>query len=143
MTAHQWPTDAEMDRLTEQAAATRSQALRFDPESLGGFRALTPEEDRELINALAGSDQRYAEDREHLIRECDDAIERGDLDAAEAADAHLGVLDAERRLADRHTPAPEPDWWDRARFDDSLELARTQLTFPAFEREADDAEREA
>lgn len=143
MSAQGWPTDAELDALLAQAAQTKSHALRFDPEAPGGFQVLTAEEDRELIDAIGLPEQRYDDDREHLIRVRDDARDQGDAETAEAADAHLEVLAAERRTAERHTPEPAADWWDRARFDDSLELAGTQPAFPTPELEGDDAEREA
>jgi hypothetical protein len=107
MTTDRWPSDAEMDALFAAAAQTKSQALRFDPETPGGFRVLTPDEDRELINALRLPEQRRDGDREHLIRERDDAKQVGDLDAAEAADAHLEVLAAEQRLAAQYEPEDE------------------------------------
>lgn len=102
MSTRPWPSDAEMDALLEAAAQSKSKALRFDPAAPGGFRALTTEQDQKLIDAIGLPDQRYGEDREHLLRERDDAREHGDLEAAEAAEAHLEVLAAERRLTQRH-----------------------------------------
>ena len=101
-----FPDDATLEALFEAASHTRSQALRFDPEAPGGFRVLTAEEDRELIDALRLPAQRYTADREHLLDERDTARRIGDLDAADTAEAHLEVLAAERRLAQRHTPNP-------------------------------------
>jgi hypothetical protein len=93
-----------MDALVEQAAQSKSGALRFDPETPGGFRVLTEQEDAELIDAIRLPVQRYDDDREHLTRERDDAERVGDVDGAETADAHLEVLAAERRLAQRYGP---------------------------------------
>ncbi|MCD2191352.1 hypothetical protein [Actinomycetospora soli] len=104
MTADQWPDDATLDALLEAAANTKSGALRFDPEAPGGFRVLTAEEDQELIDAIRLPEQRYDDDREHLINERDTARRVGDLDGAGTADAHLEVLAAEQRLEHRHTP---------------------------------------
>lgn len=104
MTSRQWPSDEELDALFTAASHTKSQALRFDPEVPGGFRVLTPEEDQQLIDSFRLPEQRYAEDREHLLQERADAERVGDLDGAETADAHLEVLAAERRLAERNTP---------------------------------------
>ena len=39
------------------------------------------------------------------------------------------------------TTEPEQDGWDRARFDDSIELASTQLAFPVPEPDDDERER--
>ena len=64
-----FPDDATLEALFEAARHTRSQALRFDPEAPGGFRVLTAEEDRELIDALRLPAQRYTADREHLLDE--------------------------------------------------------------------------
>ena len=96
-----WPDDSTLDALLEAASSTRSQALRFDPEVPGGFRVLTADEDAELINAIRLPAQRYEEDRKHLAEERDTARQIGDFDGVETADAHLEVLAAERRLAQR------------------------------------------
>ena len=97
MTTNQWPDDATLDALFAAARDTRSQALRFDPEAPVGFRVLTADEDAELVRAIAMPEQRHEEDREHLIRERDDAERVGDRDGAETATAHLEALDAEHQ----------------------------------------------
>jgi hypothetical protein len=104
MSANRWPTDTELSALLEQAAATKSQALRFDPEAPGGFRVLTAEEDRELIDAIRLPEQRFEEDRAHLTRERDDAERVGDQMGVGTADAHLQALDDEQRRDERSDP---------------------------------------
>ena len=101
-----WPDDTQFDALLAAASHTRSQALRFDPEAPGGFRVLTAEEDAELIRAIALPQQRYQEDRKHLLDEREHARRSGDLDAVETAEAHLEVLAAEQRASHQFT---DPD----------------------------------
>ena len=117
MSTDQWPDDATLDALFEAATATRSQALRFDPEAPGGFRVLTATEDAELIDALRLPEQRHTDDREHLTRERDDALRVGDRDGAETAAAHLEVLADEYDRDQRHDPALGPDLPSRAELD--------------------------
>lgn len=106
-----WPDDAQLDALVADAQVTRSQALRFDPE-VGGFRALTPAEDAELIDAIRLPEQRRADDYEHLTREHEAAVRVGDRDDAETATAHLEVLAEERHRDLRSAPV-----WTRAELD--------------------------
>lgn len=106
MTANQWPDDAQLDALIEAASHTKSQAIRFDPEAPGGFRALTEQEDADLIDAIRLPAQRHDDDREHLTRERNDAERGGDRDGAETAAAHLEVLDEERARDTRSDPLP-------------------------------------
>ena len=68
--------------------------MRFAPEAPGGFRVLTAEEDAELVRAIALPQQRYEQDREHLLDEREHARRVGDLDGVETAEAHLEVLAA-------------------------------------------------
>lgn len=105
------PDDAQLDALVADAQATRSQALRFVPE-VGGFRALTPAEDAELIDAIRLPEQRRADDHEHLAREHEAAVRAGDRDGAETAAAHLEVLAEERSRDLRSDPL-----WTRAELD--------------------------
>ena len=98
-----WPDDAQLDALVADAQATRSQALRFDPE-VGGFRALTPAEDAELLDAIRVPEQRRADDHEHVAREHEADVRVGDRDGAETAAAHLEVLAEERRRDRRSDP---------------------------------------
>lgn len=104
MSARQWPSDAELDALLEQAAHTKSGALRYDPEAPGGFRVLTADEDRALIDAIRLPEQRYVEDREHLTREHDEAALTGNGDGVDMSRAHLEVLDEEQRRDERYDP---------------------------------------
>ena len=73
---------------------------RFD-ESLELARDQLALHDVELVRDVVVPRQRYEEDREHLVEERDTARRIGDLDGVETAEAHLEVLAAERRLAQR------------------------------------------
>ena len=73
---------------------------RFD-ESVELARDQLALHDVELVRGFVVPRQRYEEDREHLIEERDTARQVGDVDGVETAEAHLEVLAAERRLAQR------------------------------------------
>lgn len=115
--------DAQLDALLDAAARTRSHAVRFDPQVPGGFRALDPAEDRELIDAIRLPAQRYDEARGHLSRERDEAELVGDRDGVDSSRAHLDVLDEEQRRDERNDPTLP----SRAELD-AVDL--TQLTEP-------------
>ncbi len=109
-----WPTDAELDALMASAENTRSKAVRFDPEGPGGFKALTEQEDAELINSIALPRQRHTEDREQLVQARDRAERAGDLDRADELAENLRALDDERARDQRADPRlPTRDQIDR------------------------------
>lgn len=127
-------TEFDMDRWDELIAnAGPSRAVRFDPSVPGGLRALTPEEDAALIDAIRLPDQRHGDDREHLARELVDAERVGDQDGRDTAAAHLEALDEEQARDQRADPRiPSRDELD-ATYDRLIYDGATEEEARAFE----------